>query len=70
MAVMLRPAWLLSSRSVRKLFEAEGTSLSDFMLCQRLVRAHRMLGDPTGMKDLSDGQKDETIAAIDEQIEG
>jgi AraC-like DNA-binding protein len=36
----------LSARYVRKLFESEGTSLSDFMLCQRLVRAHRMLCDP------------------------
>jgi AraC-like DNA-binding protein len=35
----------LSPRYVRKLFESEGTSLSDFMLRQRLVRAHRMLGD-------------------------
>lgn len=30
---------------MRKLFESEGTSLSNFMLRQRLVRAHRMLGD-------------------------
>ncbi|WP_245490569.1 AraC family transcriptional regulator [Mesorhizobium sp. M7A.F.Ca.US.011.01.1.1] len=36
----------LSARYIRKLFEGEGTSLSDFMLCQRLLRAHRMLGDP------------------------
>ncbi|QND67945.1 AraC family transcriptional regulator [Mesorhizobium loti] len=36
----------LSARYIRKLFEREGTSLSDFMLCQRLLRAHRMLGDP------------------------
>jgi len=36
----------LSARYVRKLFESEGTSLSDFLLSQRLVRAHRMLGDP------------------------
>jgi len=35
----------LSTRYIRKLFESEGTSLSDFMLCQRLLRAHRMLGD-------------------------
>ncbi|WP_421915225.1 AraC family transcriptional regulator [Mesorhizobium sp.] len=35
----------LSPRYVRKLFESDGTSLSDFMLRQRLVRAHRMLGD-------------------------
>lgn len=36
----------LSPRYVRKLFEGEGTSLSDFMLAQRLERAHRMLSDP------------------------
>ncbi|MER8378267.1 AraC family transcriptional regulator [Mesorhizobium sp. M0142] len=37
----------LCARYVRKLFESEGTSLSDFMLRQRLVRAHRMLADPS-----------------------
>ncbi|MFZ5674453.1 MAG: AraC family transcriptional regulator [Pseudomonadota bacterium] len=36
----------LSPRYVRKLFEGEGTSLSDFMLAQRLERAHRLLTDP------------------------
>lgn len=36
----------LSPRYVRKLFESEGTSLSDFMLSQRLERAHRLLCDP------------------------
>ncbi|WP_232375602.1 helix-turn-helix transcriptional regulator [Mesorhizobium comanense] len=36
----------LSARYVRKLFEGEGMSLSDFMLRQRLLRAHRMLSDP------------------------
>jgi AraC-like DNA-binding protein len=36
----------LSARYVRKLFESEGTSLIDFMMNQRLVRAHRMLSDP------------------------
>ncbi|QIG51365.1 helix-turn-helix transcriptional regulator [Nordella sp. HKS 07] len=36
----------LSPRYVRKLFESEGTSLSDYMLSQRLARAHRMLNDP------------------------
>lgn len=36
----------LSPRYVRKLFESEGISLSDFMLAQRLDRAHRMLSDP------------------------
>ena len=36
----------LSERYIRKLFETEGTSLSDFVLSQRLLRAHRMLTDP------------------------
>lgn len=35
----------LSARYIRKLFESEGSSLSDFILCQRLLRAHRMLRD-------------------------
>lgn len=36
----------LSTRYVRKLFESDGTSLSEFTLRQRLLRAHRMLSDP------------------------
>lgn len=36
----------LSPRYIRKLFEVENTSLSRFVLCQRLTRAHRMLTDP------------------------
>ncbi|TPI34175.1 helix-turn-helix domain-containing protein [Mesorhizobium sp. B3-1-6] len=36
----------LSTRYVRKLFESDGTSLSEFMLRQRLLHAHRMLSDP------------------------
>lgn len=36
----------ISARYMRKLFETEGVSLSEFMLGQRLSRAHRMLGDP------------------------
>jgi len=36
----------LSERYVRKLFERDDMSLSDFLLAQRLVRAHRMLRDP------------------------
>lgn len=36
----------LSSRYVRKLFEGEGTSLTEFMLGQRLARAHKMLSNP------------------------
>jgi AraC-like DNA-binding protein len=36
----------LSERHVRRLFAAEDTSFSDFVLEQRLTRAFRMLGDP------------------------
>lgn len=36
----------ISAGYVRKLFEAEGTTLTDFVLGQRLARAHRMLSDP------------------------
>jgi AraC-like DNA-binding protein len=35
----------VTGRYIRKLFESEGTSFSDFVLAQRLIRAHRMLGD-------------------------
>ncbi len=36
----------ISPRYLRALFESEATSFSDFVLGQRLVRAHRMLCDP------------------------
>jgi AraC-like DNA-binding protein len=36
----------ISSRYIRKLFEGENTSLSQFVLGQRLARVHRMLVDP------------------------
>jgi AraC-like DNA-binding protein len=36
----------LSERYIRKLFEGENTSLSRFVLGQRLTRVHRMLADP------------------------
>jgi AraC-like DNA-binding protein len=36
----------ISARYVRRLFEAEGTSFSAFVLAERLARAHRMLCDP------------------------
>jgi AraC-like DNA-binding protein len=36
----------LSTRYIRKLFEGDGTSLSEFTQRQRLLRAHRMLCDP------------------------
>jgi AraC-like DNA-binding protein len=35
----------VSPRYIRKLFEGENTSLSQFVLVQRLTRVHRMLGD-------------------------
>jgi len=46
----------VSPRYIRKLFEDENTSLSRFVLGQRLVRVHRMLGDPR--------HADRTIATI------
>jgi AraC-like DNA-binding protein len=36
----------LSDRYIRKLFEGENTSLSQFVLGERLIRVHRMLADP------------------------
>jgi AraC-like DNA-binding protein len=36
----------ISPRYIRKLFEAENTSLSQFVRGQRLTRVHRMLADP------------------------
>jgi AraC-like DNA-binding protein len=36
----------ISPRYIRKLFESENTSLSQFVLAQRLIRVHRMLVDP------------------------
>ncbi|WP_269931930.1 helix-turn-helix transcriptional regulator [Aminobacter sp. HY435] len=36
----------LSPRYVRKLFESEGLSFTEYALGQRLMRAHRMLADP------------------------
>ena len=35
----------ISDSYIRKLFEGEGTSFSEFVLLRRLVRAHRMLTD-------------------------
>ena len=46
----------VTSRYVRKLFEGQGVTFSEFVLDQRLGRARRMLVDPR-----SDG---ETISAI------
>jgi len=36
----------ITPRYVHKLFEAEGTTFSEFVLSQRLTRTHRMLVDP------------------------
>jgi AraC-like DNA-binding protein len=36
----------VSPRYIHKLFETEGTTLSRYVLGQRLARMHRMLGDP------------------------
>jgi AraC-like DNA-binding protein len=36
----------ISESYVRKLFESEGSSFSEWVLCERLIRAHRMLTDP------------------------
>jgi AraC-like DNA-binding protein len=36
----------MTPRSLQRLFEADGTTFSLFMLDQRLARAHRLLGDP------------------------
>jgi AraC-like DNA-binding protein len=36
----------ISTRYIRKLFEAAGTTFSDFVLDQRLAHVHRMLSDP------------------------
>lgn len=46
----------ISPRYVRSLFESEGTTFSEFVLLQRLARAHRLLGDPRRI--------DHTISAI------
>ena len=45
-AAQIGARYRLSERYVRKLFESEGTSLSDFALGQRLLRTQRMLTDP------------------------
>lgn len=36
----------ISPRYIQRLFADEGTSFTDFVLGQRLARAHRLLGDP------------------------
>jgi AraC-like DNA-binding protein len=47
----------VTPRSVQMAFEAEGMTFTDFVLSQRLARAHRMLSDP-----LRAGQKISTVA--------
>ena len=47
----VKPRW------VQRLFEGEGTTFSDYVLAQRLLRAHRLLTDPRCA-----GQKISTIA--------
>lgn len=44
-AETLAPRHGITPRYVNMLFEMEGVSLSEFVLGQRLARAHRMLGD-------------------------
>ena len=36
----------MTPRYVQRLFEAEGTTFSEFLLQQRLARAHRLLCEP------------------------
>ena len=36
----------LTPRNLQRLFESEGTTFSEFLLLQRLSRAHRMLTEP------------------------
>jgi AraC-like DNA-binding protein len=35
-----------TARSIQRMFETEGTTFTDYVLAQRLARAHRLLGDP------------------------
>jgi AraC-like DNA-binding protein len=37
----------VTPRYVQRLFEADGTTFSEFLMAQRLTRAHRMLCDPS-----------------------
>lgn len=55
-AAALARSQRISPRYIQKLFEGEGTTLSRFVLNQRLARVHRMLADPL--------QADLTISAI------
>jgi AraC-like DNA-binding protein len=46
-----------TERFVQRLFEMEGTTFTEYVLAQRLARAHRMLSDPR-----RDGEKISTVA--------
>ena len=35
-----------TARSIQRMFEAEGTTVTEYVLAQRLARAHSLLGDP------------------------
>lgn len=43
----------ISTSYIRKLFDGEGTSFTEFVLEQRLARAHRALRDPRSQKSVS-----------------
>jgi AraC-like DNA-binding protein len=53
-AELLARSQRVSPRYIHKLFETEGTTLSRFVLGQRLARVHRMLTDPA-LADLTIG---------------
>jgi AraC-like DNA-binding protein len=38
----------ISARTLQRLFETEGTSFSEYLLCRRLARAYAALGEPRG----------------------
>ncbi len=42
---------------MQRLFETEGATFTEYVLAQRLARAHRMLSDPS-----RDGEKISTVA--------
>jgi AraC-like DNA-binding protein len=46
-----------TQRCLQRLFEAEGTTFTEYVLSRRLARAHRLLGDP-----LQSAEKISTIA--------
>jgi AraC-like DNA-binding protein len=50
----------VSTRYIHKLFESEGTTLSQYVLGQRLARVHRLLSDPR--------YADRTIGALAFQV--